>query len=61
MKLSELAMKYFPMKSEAETHSGLPFCMIILRVQEQLFLWYKNSYSCGARTVIIVVQEQLLL
>ena len=47
MKRSELAMRYFPMKSEAETHSGLPFCMI--------------SYSYGIRTVIIVVQEQLFL
>ena len=34
---------------------------VILVVQEQLFLWCKNSYSCGVRTVIIVVQEQLLL
>ena len=30
-------------------------------VQEQLFLWCKNSYSCDARTVILVVQEPLFL
>ena len=30
-------------------------------IQEPLFLWYKNRYSCDARTVILVVQEQLLL
>ena len=34
---------------------------VILVVQEQLFLWCKNSYSCGARTVILMVQEQLFL
>ena len=34
---------------------------VILRVQEQLFLGYKNSYSCDARTVILVVQEPLFL
>ena len=30
-------------------------------IQEQLFLWYKNSYYYDTRTVIIVMQEQLLL
>ncbi len=54
------------MKSEAEAHSGLPFFMIsysygtrtvILVLQKQLFLWYKNSYSCITKTVIIRVQE----
>ena len=35
MKRTELSMRYFPMKSEAEAHSGLPFCM--------------TSYSCDVR------------
>ena len=30
-------------------------------VQEPLFLWYKNSYYYDVRTVIIVMQKQLLL
>ena len=34
---------------------------VILVVQEQLLLWYKNSYYYGTRTVIFMVQEQLFL
>ena len=30
-------------------------------MQEQLFLWCKNRYSYGARTVILVIQEPLFL
>ena len=30
-------------------------------VQEQLFLWYKNSCFYGTRTTILMVQEQLFL
>ena len=34
---------------------------VILMVQEPLFLWCKNRYSCDARTVILVIQEPLFL
>ena len=49
-------------KAKAYYPDFLSYCLpqvtslyVILRVYEQLFLGYKNSYSCGTRTVILVM------
>ena len=34
---------------------------VVVRVQEQLFLWCKNNGSYGTKTTVIRVQEQLFL
>ena len=34
---------------------------VVVRVQEQRFLWYKNNCSYGTKTTVIRVQEQLFL